>query len=64
VPVHFASVQLSPFARKVVCGMVTKRLEMRIDTERLARLERVAREEGESVSGIARRFMDRGNEEW
>lgn len=44
--------------------MVTKRLEMRIDTERLARLERVAREEGESVSEIARRFMDRGYEEW
>jgi hypothetical protein len=44
--------------------MVTKRLEMRIEEDRLARLERVAKEEGESISEIARRFMDRGYEDW
>jgi len=44
--------------------MVTRRLEMRIDEERLARLERVAKEEGQTVSETARRLMDRGYEEW
>jgi hypothetical protein len=35
-----------------------------MDEERLARLERVAKEEGTSVSEIARRFLDCGYEEW
>jgi len=44
--------------------MATKRLEMRIDDERLARLECVAKEKGQTVSETARQLMDRGYEEW
>ena len=44
--------------------MVTRRLEMRIDEERLSRLERVAKEEGQTVSQTARRLLDRGWEDW
>ena len=44
--------------------MATKRLEMRIDDERLSRLERVAKDKGQTVSETARQLMDRGYEEW
>jgi len=44
--------------------MGTRRLELRIDEERFARLERVAKYQGQTVSETARRFMDQGYEEW
>lgn len=44
--------------------MVTKRFEMRIDAERMERLEHVAKQEGKTVSEIARRLLDLGYEDW
>ena len=44
--------------------MVTRRLELRIDEEHFSRLERVAKDQGQTVSETARRFMDKGYEEW
>ena len=44
--------------------MATRRLELRIDDELFARLERVAKDQGQTVSETARRFMGQGYEEW
>jgi predicted DNA-binding protein len=37
---------------------------MRIDAERMERLEHVAKQEGKTVSEIARRLLDLGYEDW
>lgn len=44
--------------------MVTRRFEIRLDPEREEHLERVAEEEGVSMTDAVRRLLDRGWEDW
>lgn len=44
--------------------MVTRRFEIRLDPEREEHVERVAVDEGVSMTDAVRRLLDRGWEDW
>lgn len=44
--------------------MVTRRFEIRLDPEREEHVERVAEDEGVSMTDAFRRLLDRGWEDW